>query len=93
MALSDTDVSGIVFRILADYGGHNFDVDELRSNAASVYLSADLSFDSLDHVECVIDLEDALGVVIDDDAWAGVETVAEVIELCQRLVREHGGAA
>ena len=45
----------------------------------------DLGLDSLATVEIVISIEEELGIVIPDDSVGDLQTVKDIIDLCNRL--------
>ena len=51
----------------------------------------DLSLDSLDHVEVILDLEDDFDIEIPDDSWTALTTVAELIEIVRKLIEKDEG--
>lgn len=51
-------------------------------------LVEDLEGDSLDRVELVMALEDEFGIVIPDDDWDKLKTVADVHALVAKFVKE-----
>jgi acyl carrier protein len=69
-------------------------VDVLQVEADKVVESAsfaeDLEADSLDLVELVMQLEDSLGVTIDEDDLAEVRTVGDALDV---IVAAHSTAA
>ena len=46
----------------------------------------DLGADSLDRVEIIMNLEDALGIQVPDEAAEGITTVGDAIEQIQKLI-------
>ncbi|MCG8456299.1 MAG: acyl carrier protein [Holophagales bacterium] len=55
--------------------------EELRPEQ---HLMVDLGIDSPKGLQLVMDLEDALGIEIDDDQVAGLQTVGDVLDLLAR---------
>tara|TARA_B110000858_G_C17686475_1_gene419191 strand:+ start:16 stop:246 length:231 start_codon:yes stop_codon:yes gene_type:complete len=45
----------------------------------------DLGLDSLATVEIVVSIEEELGIVIPDDSVGDLQTVKDIIDLCNRL--------
>lgn len=64
-----------VAKIVADH----FGVSESEVSMET-RIKEDLNADSLDVVELIMDLEDALGVKVDDDQAAGMSTVADIVK-------------
>ncbi|MGE0713948.1 MAG: acyl carrier protein [Alphaproteobacteria bacterium] len=49
-------------------------------------LAFDLGVDSLDFVKLIAAIEDAFGIVLDDEAAAGIETVADLVAVVRRTI-------
>lgn len=64
-----------VAKIIADHFGVSESDITLETK-----IKEDLNADSLDVVELIMDLEDALGVKVDDEQAAGMTTVADIVK-------------
>ena len=56
-----------------------------------VKLRDGLGVDSLDIMEVVFEIEERLRIAIAEDELAGIETVGQVIDLCERKLEEKEG--
>ena len=53
-----------------------------------VKLRDDLGVDSLDVMEVIFEIEDRLKVSIEEQDMAGIETVGQVIDMCEKKLAE-----
>lgn len=59
--------------------------------ADDVRLREGLGVDSLDIMEVVFEVEDRLKIQIGEEDMKGVETVGQVIDMCERKLKEQAG--
>lgn len=81
VATNRRDIGLCIRRIVAERAGIEV---ELVTEYAS--LSADLNYDSLDMVETAMEIEEALGICIADEAMEGMRFVRDAIVCATELV-------
>lgn len=87
--LAIEDVRREVLRRLADASGRVGQSHEISSTAS---LREDLGLASLDAILLVIDLEERLGIDIEDDELASLDTVGPLLDLIEAKYRARGPA-
>lgn len=58
------------------------DTFEIKENSTLV---GDLGMDSLDVVECVMNIEKEFGLRIDDSVIPGIETVGDIVKVVEKM--------
>lgn len=87
--LAIDDVRREVLRRLADATDRLGQAREISTTAS---LREDLGLGSLDSILLVIDLEERLGIDIEDDELASLDTVGTLLELVEAKYRARGPA-
>jgi len=79
--MNDTEIRAKVIEILTL---------QLQVEASSIHdetdIAKDLGADSLDLVEIVMELEDAFGIIIDDENEPKTQTLASLVEIVKKLM-------
>jgi acyl carrier protein len=75
-SLTPQEIAQIVKESIPNYAHANADITEEAT-------LKDLGLDSLDKIEISMELEDRLGITLDDDEIADVETVKDLIEVVE----------
>lgn len=66
------------------------DEDKITPEA---HFENDLGLDSLDSVECIMEVEEVLGVMLDDEVLEKIITVADAVKALDEALSENGRAA
>ncbi len=74
-----------VVYILADHSNHEMETENI---SRETHLIDDMSYDSLDNIETVLDLEDEFNISIPDDDLYKLTTVGAVIDYVQKALSE-----
>jgi acyl carrier protein len=78
---AQANVEARVKQIIANHFG--MEIDGLQSDAL---LKEDLSGDSLDAIEIVMEIEEAFGIEIEDDESSDIQSVGQAVQLAQAKV-------
>lgn len=87
--LAIDDLRREVLRRLAEASDRVGPAQEISTTAS---LREDLGLGSLDAVLLVMDLEERLGIDVEDDELVSLETVGTLLELLEAKVRARGSA-
>jgi acyl carrier protein len=83
----DDPIADRILGILAEH----FGIDRAQL-APEMFLTSDLSLDSLDAVELIMAFEDALEITIPDEDAEQIKTVGDLIDYLKRRLDDEGDA-